>query len=81
MLRVTLLLAGFFVGVGHPTGEKEETTIAANDVKMLAEPLDRKWLAGVRRSSSAEPLWTPAYRQQMLAAETYEKLRLHAQFR
>ena len=31
ILRVTLLLAGFFVGVGHATGEKEETTIAAND--------------------------------------------------
>src|SRR5262249_19895997 len=27
MLRVTLLLAGFFVGIGHATGEKEETTI------------------------------------------------------
>src|SRR5204862_4638705 len=30
MLRVTLLLAGFHVGVGHATGEKEETTLAAN---------------------------------------------------
>ena len=30
MLRVALLLAGFFVGIGHATGEKEETTIAAN---------------------------------------------------
>jgi tRNA U34 5-methylaminomethyl-2-thiouridine-forming methyltransferase MnmC len=30
MLRVTLLLAGFFVGAGRATGEKEETTIAAN---------------------------------------------------
>src|ERR1700759_225602 len=35
MLRVTLLLAGFFVGVGHATGEKEETTIAANQLSLL----------------------------------------------
>ena len=42
MLRVTLLLAGFFVGVGHATGEKEETTIAANARELIAEPLDQK---------------------------------------
>ncbi len=29
-VRVTLLLAGFFVGRGHATGEKDETTIASN---------------------------------------------------
>src|SRR5437773_12399144 len=38
MLRVTLLLAGFFVGVGHATGEKDETTIAANTLDLIAEP-------------------------------------------
>jgi len=80
MLRVTLLLAGFFVGVGHPTGEKEETTIAANQIGLITEPLDRKWLEKARRSKSAEPLWTPSYRQMRLTAETYERLRLHPQF-
>ena len=80
MLRVTLLLAGFFVGVGHPTGEKEETTIAANNLELISEPLDRKWLQRAHRSSSAEPLWTPVYRQAKLSPETYEKLRLHPQF-
>ena len=44
ILRVTLLLAGFFVGVGHATGEKEETTIAANDLSLISEPLDCRWL-------------------------------------
>ena len=44
MLRVTLLLAGFFVGAGHATGEKEETTIAANALELVSEPLDLKWL-------------------------------------
>lgn len=80
MLRVSLLLAGFFVGAGHATGEKEETTIAANTMALLDEPLDRAWLARVRRSTSAEPLWEPAYRQAPLAAETWEKLCEHPQF-
>jgi tRNA U34 5-methylaminomethyl-2-thiouridine-forming methyltransferase MnmC len=56
MLRVTLLLAGFFVGVGHATGEKEETTIAANTLALIREPLDRRWLQRAHRSNSAEPM-------------------------
>jgi tRNA U34 5-methylaminomethyl-2-thiouridine-forming methyltransferase MnmC len=80
MLRVTLLLAGFFVGVGHATGEKEETTLAANAMELIAEPLDRKWLQRARRSTSAEPMWEPVYRQAPLAAETWEKLQQHPQF-
>jgi len=80
MLRVTLLLAGFFVGVGHATGEKEETTLAANARELIAEPLDRKWLQRARRSTSAEPMWEPVYRQAPLAAETWEKLQKHPQF-
>jgi len=80
LLRVTLLLAGFFVGVGHATGEKEETTIAANTLELIAEPLDRKWLERARRSTSAEPLWEPVYRQTRLSGETWKKLRQHGQF-
>ena len=80
MLRVTLLLAGFYVGVGHATGEKEETTLAANVRELIAEPLDRRWLQRARRSSSAEPLWEPEYRQTRLSAATWEKLQQHPQF-
>ncbi len=80
MLRVTLLLAGFRVGVGHATGEKEETTIAANVPELIAEPLGRRWLQRVRRSTSAEPMWEPAYRQAPLTAATWEKLQQHPQF-
>jgi tRNA U34 5-methylaminomethyl-2-thiouridine-forming methyltransferase MnmC len=80
LLRVTLLLAGFFVGVGHATGEKEETTIAANTLQLLQEPLDRRWLERVRRSTSAEPMWEPVYRQAPLAPETWDKLQRHPQF-
>ena len=80
ILRVTLLLSGFFVGVGHATGEKEETTIAANDLKLLAEPLDRRWLDRARRSHSAEPMMEPVYRIAQLSAESWEKLSAHPQF-
>jgi tRNA U34 5-methylaminomethyl-2-thiouridine-forming methyltransferase MnmC len=80
MLRVTLLLAGFFVGVGHATGEKEETTIAANQLEMLDEPLGLRWLERAHRSHSAEPMWEPLYRQAKLCPETWEKLQHHPQF-
>jgi tRNA U34 5-methylaminomethyl-2-thiouridine-forming methyltransferase MnmC len=80
MLRVSLLLAGFYVGVGHATGEKEETTIAANSTSLIDEPLDRKWLDRARRSTSAEPLWTPEYRQAKMTDATWKKLREHVQF-
>ncbi|MBI3877320.1 MAG: methyltransferase [Verrucomicrobia bacterium] len=80
MLRVTLLLAGFFVGVGHATGEKEQTTIAANTLDLISEPLDRRWLKRARNSTSAEPLWKPVYRQAPLSVESWEKLLAHPQF-
>ena len=80
ILRVTLLLAGFFVGVGHATGEKEETTIAANDLSLIAEPLDRRWLDRARRSHSAEPMVEPVYRIAPLSAESWKRLQSHPQF-
>lgn len=81
ILRVTLLLAGFYVGVGHATGEKEETTIAANDLSLIAEPLDRRWLDRARRSHSAEPMMEPVYRIAPLGEESWEKLSSHPQFK
>ncbi|HEY4415221.1 MAG TPA: MnmC family methyltransferase [Verrucomicrobiae bacterium] len=80
ILRVTLLLAGFFVGVGHATGEKEETTLAANDPGLLAEPLDLRWLDRARRSHSAEPMTDPVYRIAPLSPGSWEKLQAHPQF-
>jgi hypothetical protein len=81
MLRVTLLIAGFFVGVGHATGQKEETTIAANNLELIDEPLDGRWLERVNRSSSAEPMWEANYRQAPLEPGTWQRLREHVQFR
>jgi tRNA U34 5-methylaminomethyl-2-thiouridine-forming methyltransferase MnmC len=80
IMRVTLLLAGFYVGVGHATGEKEETTIAANSLSLLAEPLDLKWLDRARRSHSAEPMREPVYKIAPLSPESWEKLQAHPQF-
>ncbi len=80
MLRVSWLMAGFYVGVGHATGEKEETTIAANSLSLIDEPLDRRWLLRAHRSSSAEPLREPVYRQAPLTESTWERLRAHPQF-
>lgn len=80
ILRVTLLLAGFYVGVGHATGEKEETTIAANTLSLVDEPLDRRWLDRALRSHSAEPLWTPRWQVSPLSLQSRDRLRRHPQF-
>lgn len=80
IMRVTLLLAGFFVGVGHATGKKEETTIAANTLELLDEPLDLRWLDRARRSHSAEPMVENVYRIAPLTPESWKKLREHPQF-
>ncbi len=80
MVRTALLLGGFFVGVGRPSGLKEETTMAANTLTLIDEPLDRCWLDRARRSDSAEPLHEGKYRQARLSPETLERLRNHSQF-
>jgi hypothetical protein len=80
ILRVTLLLAGFYVGVGHATGEKEETTIAANTPDLISEPLGKRWLERARRSHSAEPMTEPVFRTAPLSSQSWERLRAHPQF-
>ena len=81
MTRAALLLAGFYVGAGRPSGAKEETTIAANSIELIREPLDRRWLERARRSHGAEPLHEPVYRQARLCRSTWEGLQGHPQFR
>jgi tRNA U34 5-methylaminomethyl-2-thiouridine-forming methyltransferase MnmC len=80
LVRATLLLAGFFVGVGHATGLKEETTVAANSLELVAEPLDSRWLERALRSHSAEPLHQPVYSRAPLSPPTLEQMRRHPQF-
>ena len=80
MIRATLLLAGFYVGVGHATGLKEETTIAANTPDLIAEPLGARWLERAARSDSAEPLRGPVYARKRLSSEVQAFLRSLPQF-
>jgi queuine tRNA-ribosyltransferase len=54
--RSALLLAGFAVGFGPAAGDKQATTTrAALDPAELANPLDRRWLARLQRSSAPFP--------------------------
>ncbi len=54
-VRVTLLLAGFWVGRGPELGAKEETTVALLGPKGLAEPLGVAFLEKVQRSTNSAP--------------------------
>ncbi len=78
--RVTLLLAGFFVGAGEAIAEKEETTVAANTLTLIERPLGARWLERARTSHSAEPL-QGEYRIAPLTPETWSRLRAHPQFK
>jgi hypothetical protein len=80
MVRTALLLAGFFVGRGKATGQKEETTVAANALELIKEPLDQHWLKRAERSGSAEPLQEGVYSRAPLAAGKLARLRAHPQF-
>ncbi len=79
--RVTLLLAGFFVGAGDPVAAKNETTIASNTLDLIERPLGARWLERARTSHSAEPLHDDEYRIAPLAPATWERLRAHPQFK
>lgn len=80
LIRTALLLAGWRVGRGAATGEKEETTLAATQRALVGAPLDAAWLDRVRRSTSAEPLTGDAYRQAPLSDAAWECLRALPQF-
>ena len=72
--RVSLLLAGYFVGAGPSTGNKGETTAAATRRGLLAEPLGARWLERWERSSARAP------HGEELTAELDRALRAHPQF-
>ncbi|MEI6561482.1 MAG: MnmC family methyltransferase [Verrucomicrobiota bacterium] len=54
-VRVTLALAGWAVGFGVATGDKDQTTIAASRGDLLERPMDGAWLRRVRASTNAAP--------------------------
>jgi queuine tRNA-ribosyltransferase len=71
-VRSALLLAGFYVGVGTPSGPKEGTTAAAVRRSDLAAPLDQRWLERLARSSAALPPDAPP--------DALDRIRAHPQF-
>jgi queuine tRNA-ribosyltransferase len=66
--RAALLLAGFAVGAGDPSGKSVQTTVAAVDVADLRSPLDRRWLERWRRSSAPLPTDAPSDAAERIAA-------------
>jgi tRNA U34 5-methylaminomethyl-2-thiouridine-forming methyltransferase MnmC len=72
--RVSLLLAGFFVGTGWSIGTKKETTVAATCLESLESPLEARWLLRWERSDSRAPHGEP------LTPELEAAVRGHPQF-
>lgn len=66
--RVTLLLAGFWVGAGAPAAVKKETTVASDGPAALDAPLGARWLQRWRRSSARAPHGVPALTTEIEAA-------------
>jgi len=54
-VRAAMLLAGFAVGLGAPTGTKLQTTCAATRAEDLEDPLGARWLERLGRSSAPFP--------------------------
>jgi queuine tRNA-ribosyltransferase len=59
-IRSALLLAGFAVGTGEATNESKQTTKATVTASDLEQPLDRRWLERLGRSSAPFPSDAPA---------------------
>ena len=72
--RVSLLLAGFYVGAGLSTGTKGETTVAAVHPGALLAPLGARWLERWERSSARAPHGEP------LTPALESRLRTHPQW-
>ncbi|MBC7530916.1 MAG: hypothetical protein H7318_05000 [Oligoflexus sp.] len=79
-VRVTWLMAGFAVGIGTSIGEKEETSLASNNLELLERPLLPAWLVRVKVSHSSAPLRGPAYELGPILPEDYTIVAAQAQF-
>lgn len=75
-VRTAMLLGGFYVGYGLPTGLKEETTQAATDLEVLKSPLSLPWFGRWQRSHKQLPYDFEKYNQ----ADLMESIRTHQQF-
>lgn len=80
VVRVTWFLAGFFVGIGTSIGDKRETSVASNSLKLLERPLQKTWLKRVSMSHSSAPLVGQEYKIAPISAEDFSLLEAHSQF-
>lgn len=76
-VRTALLLAGFYVGYGIGTSEKNETTIASTRLEKLERPLAEAWLSKLSRSDRPLPWGRHSISS---ATELLTRLRRHPQF-
>ncbi|MBC7660335.1 MAG: methyltransferase [Chitinophagaceae bacterium] len=79
-VRVTWLMAGFYVGVGQGVGKKMETTVASNHLEMLKEPLSSNWLFKRQTSQSSAPLRDAQHQAQTISLADFENLSSQPQF-
>lgn len=67
-VRAALLLAGFAVGAGQPISPGKTATCAATSPELLEQPLDRRWLERLRRSTAPLPADAPGDALERIAA-------------
>jgi tRNA U34 5-methylaminomethyl-2-thiouridine-forming methyltransferase MnmC len=79
-VRSTWLLAGFYVGIGVGIGEKDQTTIASNELSLLERPLALDWLKQVSASQNSNPLREAGTIYGPMNTADFERLRQHPQF-
>ena len=80
-VRVSLLLAGFYVGIGCIIHEKDETLVASNFASAIERPLNKGWLEKrVRISKAGAPLRGSQHVQAPISDEDYARLLAHPQF-
>lgn len=79
-VRVTWLMAGFYVGSGSGVGKKAETTAASNHLDLLEKPLSKDWLEKRQTSQSSAPLRAAQHIPATISAEDYAALAEHGQF-
>ena len=80
-VRVTMALAGWLVGKGVPTGDKSETTIVANRLELLEQPLGLDWIDRVRSSTNACPIRGRNEERGPITSEDFAALLALPQFR
>lgn len=79
-VRVTFLLAGFFVGVGVALGKKAESLFASPSQGIVPLPLQNFWLDKLPRSQSSAPIRETVLKPAPIDAVDFAELKKHPQF-